>query len=95
MYDEDAYNTPIEVLTRGQEARATIGSLGPGDTLGVYLVVFKADEFRAPTREEHEFFLQTRLASDKVTADRRAARKAAGELDDYDGSDSESEDDDC
>ena len=94
MYDEEAYNTPIEVLTRGQEARATIGSLGPGDTLGVYLVVFKADEFRAPTRAEHAAFLQKRLAKEKKTADRRAARKAAGELDGSD-SDSESEDDDC
>ena len=92
VYDKTAYNKPIEVLTRGQTARAAIGSYRLDETFGVYLVVFKADEFRAPTREEHEFFLQQRLASEKATADRRAARKAAGELD---GSDSESEDDDC
>ena len=95
VYDEKAYGTPIEVLTRGHEGRAPIRSYGLDDTFGVYLVVFKADEFRAPTRKEHEFFLQKRLAKEKKTADRRAARKAAGELDDYDGSDSESEDDDC
>ena len=94
VYDEEAYNTPIEVLTRGSERRAPIRSYGLDDTFGVYLVVFKADEFRAPTREEHEFCLQKALGSEKTTADRRAARKA-GELDDSDGSDSDSEDDDC
>ena len=95
VYDEEAYNTPIEVLTRGSERRAPIRSYGLDDTFGVYLVVFKADEFRAPTRAEHAAFLQKRLAKEKKTADRRAARKAAGELDDSDGSDSDSEDDDC
>ena len=94
VYDEDAYNTSIEVLTRGSERRAPIRSYGLDDTFGVYLVVFKADEFRAPTRAEHAAFLQKRLAKEKKTADRRAARKAAGELDGSD-SDSESEDDDC
>ena len=93
MYDEEAYNTPIEVLTRGSERRAPIRSYGLDDTFGVYLVVFKADEFRAPTRAEHAAFLQTRLDHEEKTKARRAARKAAGELDDSD--DSESEDDDC
>ena len=95
VYDEDAYEKPIEVLTRGHVGRAAIRGYRLDETFGVYLVVFKADEFRAPTREEHEFFLQKRLAKDKKTAERRAERKAAGELDNSDGSDSESEDDDC
>ena len=94
VYDEDAYEKPIEVLTRGHVGRAAIRGYRLDETFGVYLVVFKADEFRAPTREEHEFFLQKRLAAEAKTAARRAARKA-GELDDSDGSDSESEDDDC
>ena len=93
VYNEEAYNTPIEVLTRGHEGRAPIRSCGLDDTFGVYLVVFKADEFRAPTRAEHAAFLQTRLDHEEKTKARRAARKAAGELDDSD--DSESEDDDC
>ena len=95
VYDEDAYNTSIEVLTRGSERRAAIRSYGLDETFGVYLVVFKADEFRAPTRAEHAAFLQTRLDNEEKTKARRAARKAAGEVDDSDGSDSESEDDDC
>ena len=97
VYDKTAYNKPIEVLTRGQTARAAIGSYRLDETFGVYLVVFKADEFRAPTRAEHAAFLQTRLDNEEKTKARRAARKAAGELDDSDGSDSdsESEDDDC
>ena len=93
-YDKEAYNKPIEILTRGHEARAPIGKYSRGDKFGVFVVFFKEDEFRAPTREEHEFFLQKRLAAEAKTAARRAARKA-GELDDSDGSDSESEDDDC
>ena len=94
VYDEKAYNKPIEILTRGHTGLASVRTYRPGETFGVYLVVFKADEFRAPTREEHEFCLQKALGSEKTTADRRAARKA-GELDDSDGSDSDSEDDDC
>ena len=94
-YDEEAYNTPIEVLTRGHEARAPIGKYSRGDKFGVYAVFFKEDEFRPPTRAEHAAFLQTRLDHEEKTKARRAARKAAGELDDSDGSYSESEDDDC
>ena len=93
MYDEDAYEKPIEVLTRGHVGRAAIRGYRLDETFGVYLVVFKADEFRAPTRAEHAAFLQTRLDNEEKTKARRAARKAAGELDDSD--DSESEDDDC
>ena len=95
VYDEDAYEKPIEVLTRGHVGRAAIRGYRLDETFGVYLVVFKADEFRAPTRAEHAAFLQTRLDHEEKTKARRAARKAAGELDDSDGSDSESEDDDC
>ena len=87
--------------TRGHQGRAPIGKkYSLGDKFGVYAVFFKEDEFRAPTREEHEFFLQKRLAAEAKAAARRAERKA-GELDDSDdsddsdASDSESEDDDC
>ena len=38
-YDEEAYNTSIEVLTRGHEARAPIGKYSRGDKFGVYAVL--------------------------------------------------------